>query len=125
MINPVQIERIDQSGLQVKWSDGTLVNLPSELLRRNCPCAECRERRGETNHSKPIGGSKSKSLLSIVQSSTAEELALKRIWGIGGYAIGLEWGDGHASGIYPFGLLRELSTRVGSSAGQTSALRAC
>jgi DUF971 family protein len=32
-----------------------------------------------------------------------------RIQPVGRYAIQIEWSDGHASGVYPFQRLRELS----------------
>jgi|TARA_B100001057_G_scaffold418246_1_gene437368 DUF971 family protein len=33
---------------------------------------------------------------------------------IGGYALLVRFEDGHATGIYPFNYLRELSARTGS-----------
>jgi len=34
--------------------------------------------------------------------------ALKEIWAVGQYALGMSWGDGHNTGIYTFDFLREL-----------------
>ncbi len=106
---PIEIKRLGPSGLQIVWSDGHSSNFSSELLRQNCPCASCREQRGEGSHSAPIAPVKPKaSSLRIVQSSLAEELKLERIWAVGNYALGMRWGDGHDVGIWTFDILRAL-----------------
>lgn len=105
---PVEFRRLETRGLAVTWSDGARHELTSLLLRQNCPCAGCREKRGDESHSKPLGGPGVKRSLMIVESTIDEETNLVRIWPVGQYALGLEWGDGHATGIYPYALLREL-----------------
>ncbi len=86
--------------------------LSSETLRRNCPCATCREERGDTSHAKPLTTPakpmKPRSL-SIVESSITEQTLLREIWAVGNYALGMSWGDGHNTGIYTFELLRSLA----------------
>jgi DUF971 family protein len=104
---PTEIRRDAKAGLTISWRDGTTTQLSTELLRRECPCASCKEKRGDTSHSKPLTSKKKKSL-AIIESSIEQELDLKEIWGIGQYALGLRWGDGHDSGIYPFTYLYEL-----------------
>lgn len=84
-------------------------NISSENLRRQCPCAECREKRGDDTHAKPLTGKKRS--LAIVESSLEQELELQEIWAVGQYAIGMRWADGHDSGIYTFEFLRELGQR--------------
>ena len=86
-------------------------SVSSELLRRHCPCATCREARGEGSHDAPLtpASKKKPGSLSIVQSSLSEELNLLEVWPVGNYAIGMRWGDGHATGIYTFELLRQLT----------------
>ena len=106
-VTPKEIKRLETNGLRVTWQDGTTHDLTSEALRKNCPCAGCRELRGDDSHAKPLTGKKRS--LSIVQNTITEELALQEIWGVGQYAIGLKWGDGHSSGIYTFQYLRELA----------------
>ena len=109
---PKEIKRLGSSGLRITWQDGTASELSSRVLRENCPSAVSRAQRGDTTHDKPLTGRKPKSgLLKVVESSMEEELRLERVWGVGNYAIGIEWGDGHDSGIYPFTLLYELSQR--------------
>jgi ATP-binding protein involved in chromosome partitioning len=45
----------------------------------------------------------------IVENTIEKELELTEIWGVGQYALGMTWGDGHNTGIYPFSYLRELA----------------
>lgn len=103
---PVEIRR-EQSGLNIQWQDGTSCYLSSQKLRENCPCAECREKRGDDSHQSPLLPKK-KSLLRVVEASKEEALQLNKIWQVGNYALGLAWGDGHDSGIYSFDLLDRL-----------------
>ncbi len=106
---PRQIKRQGSSGLLVTWADNSESQLSSETLRRQCPCAECREKRGDDSHAKPLTGKKRS--LSIVQNTREEQLGLETIWGVGQYAIGIRWNDGHDSGIYTFELLAQLAGR--------------
>jgi hypothetical protein len=103
---PIEIRRQATSGLFIRWSDGETSTITSEALRRGCPCAGCKEKRGDTSHSKPL--SRRPKSLSIIESSLVEELDLQEIWVVGQYALGMRWGDGHNSGIYPFSYLFEL-----------------
>lgn len=109
-IYPIEIQKLD-STLNIKWSDGSLDNLPFRRLRENCPCAECREARtGIDSHRSPLTPRVTKgSLLNIVDATAEEETTLNKIWQIGNYAIGLIWEDGHSAGIYTYDTLRELT----------------
>lgn len=104
--SPKEIRRLDTQGLRITWQDNTTQEISSDVLRRNCPCAGCRELRGDDSHAKPLTGRKRS--LSVIQNSIEQELSLQEIWGVGQYAIGLRWADGHSSGIYTFTYLREL-----------------
>lgn len=103
--NPV--DRIG-TGVEIKWSDGSGSSISSLTLRKACPCATCRERAGELNHSQPLSPPK-RSPLAVIESSVEESLDLKVVWPVGNYALGIQWGDKHDSGIYTYELLRELS----------------
>ena len=103
---PTEIRRDAKTGLTISWRDGSTSTISTEVLRRECPCAACKEKRGDTSHSKPL--TTKKRGLAIIQNTIEEELDLKEIWGVGQYALGMKWGDGHDSGIYPFSLLFEL-----------------
>jgi DUF971 family protein len=113
MRTPTEIKRLDFKGLQITWSDGLVQEIGSEKLRRSCPCATCLETRGDTSHSAPLTEKKPgrKSLLRVVSSSKQEETRLERIWPIGNYALGMEWGDGHHTGVYSFDLLYQLGAQ--------------
>ena len=104
---PKAIKRSKNKGIEITWSDGSIKKISSETLRKNCPSAISKANRGDTSHDKPIQTKKTS--LKIIEHSSKEELDLKRIWQIGNYAIGIEWGDGHDSGIFSFELLYKLS----------------
>lgn len=109
VLKPVEIKR-SEDALFISWSDGSKSKLHSERLRKACPCAECRESRGESFHSKPIAARKaSPSMLQVVEATHDEATHLEQIWPVGNYAIGTRWGDGHSTGIYPYTLLIELA----------------
>lgn len=103
---PSEITRDAKTGLTISWRDGTTSTISTEALRKQCPCAACKELRGDSSHSKPL--TTKKRGLAIIQNTIEEELDLKEIWSVGQYALGMKWGDGHDSGIYPFSLLFEL-----------------
>ena len=111
-ITPLEIRRAGSRGLTITWSNGHTQELSSELLRRSCPCASCREARGDESHSRPLTGERApgkKRSLIIVENTLEEQLDLSAIWGVGQYAIGIRWADGHDSGIYTFEYLRSLA----------------
>ena len=105
MQQPREIRRLEGKGLQITWSNGHVQSLQSEVLRKLCPCAGCREKRGDLSHDKPLSPAPKKSMLTVIDSSIEQELNLKSVWQVGQYAIGLEWGDGHNTGIYTFDYL--------------------
>lgn len=125
-LKPLEIKRVSQQALAIRWSDGSRCELSNRVLRTNCPCATCREARGDSSHSTPLGGlvesegKKKGQLLRVVEHSVDEELRLEEIWGVGNYAIGVRWGDGHRTGIYTFHYLEELC-RAGSATARESA----
>ena len=72
------------------WNDGHVSAYPIDYLRSWCPCAGCQ---GHEPTSKYL-------------DLTDQELVL--VEGVGNYALALNWGDGHSTGIYSFRLLRQL-----------------
>ena len=102
------------NGLCLEFSNNTRVTIPSEKLRRQCPCALCAENRGEISHNKPLSQPTGRSRLMVVKADLQEETNLVSIRGIGTYAIGLTWGDGHKSGVYNYSYLLELGNVAGS-----------
>jgi len=113
----VKISRITEgedkligSGLEIGLSTGEIRKIDAAQLRKNCPCASCLEKRGESSHSAPLSPLpvKGKGLLKIVKSSAEEETNITKIWNIGNYALGVKYSDGHDSGIYTYQFLLEL-----------------
>jgi DUF971 family protein len=110
-MRPLEIIRNQEKGIQIRWSDGNVQLLDSHQLRGNCPCATCKEKRGDTSHATPISTTgKKPALLKVLTHSAAEEESLEAIWPIGNYALGIRWLDGHDSGIYTFSYLRQLGS---------------
>ncbi|MDZ4784812.1 MAG: DUF971 domain-containing protein [bacterium] len=107
MLFPLKIERKSNNSIVITWNDGHLDQISSEALRKNCPCASCKDLRGDPSHKKPLSGKKS--ALKIIEHTKDEELNLLNIKPIGNYAINLHWADGHATGIYTFELLRDIA----------------
>ncbi len=112
MPSPKEIRRIETNALFLRWDDGQSTELSSEVLRKNCPCATCKEARGDGSHSSPISPAQPvgrKALLRVLKSASNEELRLDAVRLVGNYAVSLTWGDGHDTGIYPFALLHQLA----------------
>ena len=104
---PTEIKRLNEASLRITWENGEIVTLSSKTLRELCPCALCKEQRGDTTHSKPLTSKPSK--LKIVEHTKDESLSLQSVSAVGTYAISLSWGDGHDTGIYTYQYLLELS----------------
>ena len=90
---PVEIKK-EAEGIRVTWQDGHRGFYPHRYLRAHCQCAACVEEwTGKV----------------MVDADTiAPTIAPKEIRPVGRYAIHIEWNDGHTTGIYAFGLLRQL-----------------
>ncbi|MCB0354595.1 MAG: DUF971 domain-containing protein [Bdellovibrionales bacterium] len=113
-VKPTEIRRNGVHELSITWTDGRHDAIASTVLRSHCPCAKCREERGEgASHSSPLTASptKKKSLLRVVENTREESLTLESIWGVGNYGLGISWGDGHNDGIYTFDYLRTLAQK--------------
>jgi DUF971 family protein len=96
---PRAIRKHGETGLEIDWSDGRTSVLPFRTLRDNCPCASCKEDRGKVTLTLPLAGA---------GQPGAEPTRLKQVIPMGRYAYSLIWADGHATGIYPFELLRRI-----------------
>lgn len=94
---PRSIERIGEEFLAIVWEDGHESFYEAPFLRGRCPCADCRTRREDPNPLK----------LAAPRSGYAPPY-IAGVDEVGNYAVRIRWGDGHASGIYDFALLRSL-----------------
>jgi len=112
-MKPQEIRRIQKKALLIKWPNDIEHLITSETLRLNCPCAGCKEARGDNSHRQPLTAKKNS--LRVVESSKEEETSLEEVWPVGNYAIGLRWQDGHHTGIYTFKFLAELAGNLHQS----------
>jgi len=97
-MKPVDVQPIGEE-LAIKWDDGSEDFIPLARLRQGCPCAECK---GEVDVLGQLHKGPERPL-------TPASYRLTRIIHVGGYALQPVWGDGHASGLYPFDYLRKLA----------------
>ena len=85
--DPERIERVGDSALKVRWSDGHESIYPWAVLRAACPCAACRE--SEIAGTDPL-------------------IRPLDIQPVGRYAMAIRWSDGHTTGIFSHEYLRSL-----------------
>ena len=87
---------VDADGATITWTDGVTTAITGRSLRSACPCAECRELAEHTPSFVEVGGRHSIGNAQLV----------------GGYALRFTFGDGHADGIYPYRVLRSISSEA-------------
>jgi DUF971 family protein len=95
---PEDIELDRTHHLRLRWADGRTTTFALDSLRAACPCAQCRARREQGQAVPPPRLEGSPAL-----AATGAEL-------VGNWGIQLRWDDGHDTGIYSWGLLRQLAT---------------
>jgi DUF971 family protein len=84
----------DGRRLRIRWADGHVSEYEPRYLRLQCPCAGCVEEMTGRKLLEP--------------ESVPEDVYPLEIRYVGRYALTFAWSDGHATGIYPFELLRDL-----------------
>ncbi len=94
-MNPIKILITKDSQIKILWSDGLESKIDLKNLRRKCPCATCLKERSE----------ESSSYIPLYHS---DQITIQKINFVGQYALGIEWKDGHNTGIYEFPFLRSL-----------------
>ncbi len=102
---PTKLQIVQQSQLQIDWSDGQVRRYGMMELRNNCPCATCREmQRGEEDQpANPLQ-------LNVLSPADTRPLSVVSMRPVGNYAYTIVFSDGHDAGIFTFELLRELGT---------------
>ena len=95
-MKPVDIV-IMNTNIAIKWADGSESFIDNKQLRDACPCANCS---GESD----IFGNVYKNN-QIKTNTDDSKYKIINYRNIGHYAIRIQWGDGHNSGIYAFNLL--------------------
>ena len=93
----IRVAAIEQSGereLSLTWTDDRHDVFDVVELRRRCPCALCVDENTGKRTLQP--------------EEVGEDVRPVSIRSIGGYAMGIEFSDGHSTGIYTFSYLRQL-----------------
>jgi DUF971 family protein len=103
-IQPSKLEVTSSGRLRIAWSDGQVREYAIRELREKCPCATCREKR---NSPPPPATS-----LPILSPAEAAPLAIAAMNPVGRYAYGIDFSDGHDTGIFTLESLRELGEQV-------------
>jgi ATP-binding protein involved in chromosome partitioning len=92
---PTKIAQKDARTLSIKWADGVESDYEVRALRLACACAQCVDEWSGEGRLDP--------------AAVPADVHPLRIESVGRYALQITWSDGHASGIYPFRRLRELT----------------
>lgn len=90
---PVEIARANVHDVLIRWKDGHESLYPARALRLVCPCATCVD---ETTGRRQID-----------PAAIPQDVHPAEISPVGGYAVAIQWSDGHRTGIYSFTKLRE------------------
>ncbi len=107
---PVRLDLKKDEALEIEWQDGLRSVYPISMLRAMCPCAMCKELREHRRAAPPPAQPAArKTSLAVLPGNYSKPLVVVDAELVGGYALRLEWSDDHASGIYSFQYLREIS----------------
>jgi DUF971 family protein len=86
----------DRATVSLTWSDGLANTVSARTLRQACPCAGCVDEWSGKRTLDP--------------ASVPADTVITQVSPVGNYALCFTFGDGHATGLYVFDLLRKLST---------------
>jgi DUF971 family protein len=99
-IHPTALRSVDPGALEITWSDGAIRRYAVRDLRRDCPCASCREQR--------LAPPPPETSLTVLSPAELQPLRIAKMEPVGRYAYSIHFSDGHDTGIYTLELLREL-----------------
>jgi ATP-binding protein involved in chromosome partitioning len=94
---PSEIRQDGATQLAIRWTDGGESHFEVRALRLACACAHCVDEWSGEHRLDP--------------ATVPVDVHPIQIRSVGRYAIGIEWSDGHSTGIYSFKQLRDLSDR--------------
>ncbi len=97
---PIDIKKTSENQLTIVWDDGHESSFTMKMLRKECPCATCKNARSSQSQGSLKVLSPGEIILDNIQIKEAEI--------VGRYAVQFIWSDGHHEGIYAFDMLREL-----------------
>ncbi len=81
-----------ETELAIQWKDGKECRFNLLMLRKRCPCAQCRGGHGVDDSHRTTGG--------------IQDIRLVSWKKVGRYAVQLNWSDGHDLGIFTYDELR-------------------
>ncbi len=94
-MSPTKIKINDNEFLNITWSDGSTKTIKLSNLRNECPCAACKVEKDDWTDT-------------YIPLFTLEQLKVINVSIVGNYAIGIEWDDGHKTGLYDYNYLLKL-----------------
>lgn len=102
--------------MRIRWRDGHESVYGFDLLRKECPCAQCNDLRGRASAPVPR--------LTVLSGPVlkAGEVQATAVEPVGRYALKFVWSDGHDSGIYAYTYLRGLCPCPSCRQGRESSL---
>jgi DUF971 family protein len=95
---------VEGNGRLVKftWDDGAKTELSGRMLRQVCPCAACVD---EWTHKR-----------TFTPESIPADVTIRETRPVGNYALGIQFSDGHSTGIFNWKYLREVTERGAAAA---------
>ena len=100
-ITPIRLDLKRDEKLEIDWQDGHKSVYRISYLRSMCPCAQCKELRGQQEQKK--------TMLRVLPGNYSKPLSAVGAELVGNYALRIDWSDDHGSGIYSFDYLRQIS----------------
>lgn len=100
------------TALTIEWSDGVTHTIPWKVLREVCPCATCRDKRNNPPPPEP----ENDDLLPVISKAEAGPLKANAMRPIGNYAYGIDFSDGHNTGIFSLEFLRAVGEELNEMA---------
>ncbi len=85
--------------LTLRWDDGARTGASAQVLRQQCPCAGCVD---EWTNKRTLDPAR-----------VPADLKVTQVQPVGNYALSFIFSDGHATGIYPWKHLRDITQSVG------------
>lgn len=96
-MKPTSVEQISDQVIAVKWSDEKQSILFADKVRKNCPCATCKDTKEE----------KDANPFKILKSNP--NTVLFEGWEyVGNYALRFGFSDKHTTGIYTYEYLSQI-----------------
>jgi len=98
-VDPEHIAVSRSAGIKIDWKDGHHSEYELQYLRDHCPCASCAGAHGQApEQSQPPNP------LALYKP----KLKMQGVEPVGGYALRIQWSDGHSTGIYTFDYFRRI-----------------